>query len=185
MHDKKHIPTVNDIFAIYPSLYFVWMSPRFSEKIAEGQMKALAASLRYQLRQIFPRMSPVARRMFTCSSSAPLALLCLFHPLHFDPLRHTHRYTHQHKEPVSGDHLHTLVVQLPLTSSSSPRSVWPPPVGRAHTTDHPQHNHTVQSRRRNVSNKRAESTTNWSENKSSDSTDVNECTTWVHETQIV
>lgn len=76
-----HVPTVNDIFAIYSSLYSLSVHllsalhpSRSSEKIAEGQMKALAASLRYQLRQIFPRTSPVARRMFTHSSPPTLGL---------------------------------------------------------------------------------------------------------------
>lgn len=118
-----HVPTVNDIFAIYSSLYSLSVHllstlrpSRSSEKIAEGQMKALAASLRYQLRQIFPRTSPVARRMFTRSTPPTLGLAL---PLSSTSSPQTH--TDKHKQRVSADHLHTLSVQLPLTSLSCPR----------------------------------------------------------------
>lgn len=69
--------------------------PRFSEKIAEGQMKALAASLRYQLRQIFPRMSPIARRMFTCGSPPTLGLALPLSSTSFASAPQTHTQIHR------------------------------------------------------------------------------------------
>lgn len=96
-----HVPTVNDVSALYSSLYSLSVRllsalrpSRFSEKIAEGQMKALAASLRYQLRQIFPRTSPCCPQdVYTQLPSHPWPSFASFiHFLCFSP-PDTHRQT--------------------------------------------------------------------------------------------